>query len=194
MNAMLKPCAWRVISIIAFIFTVSALVQAQPRIKVLDIYRNVNAPETVSLQIIDIRVAGKPIVLGEPFAADDETWLKSLTFRVKNISGKTINSMYVGLGFGFPEFGKDGRNDVAISLLSGIYGKGYDNRVSSEKGKPILPGEEIDLAFTETQLSIIRQMMASSGMTAVDRIKFMPFTFVTFADNSRVRSGFSYPK
>jgi hypothetical protein len=193
MDAMLKPDLSRMIRAIGLVLTVAVSAHAQARVKVLDVYANSNAPETVALQIVSIKVDGRPIALGQPFTSG-ETWLKTLTIRVKNISGKTINSLYIGLGFGFPEFGKDVRGDVAFSLMAGIYGKEYDGLVASEKGKPVLPDEEIDLALTEKQLSMIQQMMAATGMTALDRVKFMPVTFVTFADGSRARVGFSYSK
>src|SRR4051812_5097274 len=53
-----------------------------------------------ALEITDIRVEGKSITAGQPFAANDD-WLETLTFRVRNISGKTVTIF--GFGVAFPE-------------------------------------------------------------------------------------------
>src|SRR5829696_1108226 len=53
--------------------------------------------EDVPLEIVGIRIAGRPVILGQPFAADS-SWLKQMTLRVKNISGKPILAFGVGAG------------------------------------------------------------------------------------------------
>ncbi len=49
------------------------------------------------LEFIEIKMAGKPVVLGQPFDAD-ESWLKGMTLRVKNLSDKPIVAFGVGGG------------------------------------------------------------------------------------------------
>ncbi|MEK6283662.1 MAG: hypothetical protein AABN95_25185 [Acidobacteriota bacterium] len=46
------------------------------------------------VEIEDIAVEGKSITVGKPFAAADD-WLKTITFRVRNISGRRLVSVQI---------------------------------------------------------------------------------------------------
>jgi hypothetical protein len=51
-----------------------------------------------TLEIEEILVEGKPIVIGQPFDAGDD-WLKHITIRVKNISDQRFSFIQVDLTF-----------------------------------------------------------------------------------------------
>lgn len=53
-----------------------------------------------ALEIVAINAAGQLITLGQPFTADGE-WLKDLSVKVRNISGKAISS--IRISFTLPE-------------------------------------------------------------------------------------------
>jgi hypothetical protein len=156
----------------------------------VEVYEEADAPLTVALQVVEIKAGSNTVTLGQPFAADDD-WLRSLSVRIKNVSGKTINVLPISFGLSELNTGKGG--DISFTIMRGLYGNGDEIREASDERKPILPDEEIDFTFTEKQLCIIRQMAEQKEITPT-RIKFRPSAFVTFADGSRVRSGFSYPK
>ncbi len=59
-----------------------------------------HAPDNEPVIISDIRVRGNPIRFGERFDGND-TWLREITFKVKNRSNKPIT--YLRLDFLFPE-------------------------------------------------------------------------------------------
>ena len=75
------------------------------------------SPVEEAVKITDIRVAGHSITTGEAFDADDD-WLRTLTFRLKNVSGQPI--MGARIGFGLPET-KKGEGMIGFSLE---YGQG----------------------------------------------------------------------
>ena len=176
---------------LVLILSFCSLSHAQTQNRVIEVYTNFTSPEITALQIVSVTVDGRPVALNVPFAADP-TWLKTLTFRVRNISGRTLNSLHIGLGFDFAQFNEKAPRDVAFSLIRGIHGNGHNSRDASDRRKPILPGEEIDLSLTEKQLSLIQDMAERSGMTELKRVKLMPIAFINFADGSGVKSGISY--
>ena len=56
-----------------------------------------NRDEKPSLELVEIRIAGKAIALDEPFKAN-QNWLKSMTLRIRNIGTKPIVAFGVGGG------------------------------------------------------------------------------------------------
>ena len=82
------------------------------------------------LEIMGVSVDGKPVKLGQNFAADDD-WIEQLAFKVKNVSNVTISKVQMNLFLlqimpGGP-------------LVSFCYGCG------PTVGKTISPGEEVEL-------------------------------------------------
>src|SRR5262245_7514360 len=49
-----------------------------------------------TLEIEEILVEGKPIIIGQPFSASDD-WLRTVTIRVKNISNQRFSHIQIGL-------------------------------------------------------------------------------------------------
>lgn len=83
------------------------------------------------LEIEDVAVEGKSITIGQGFAANDD-WIQTITFRVKNVSGRQFKAVQITLIL--PEMSTGGPNIVFC------YGCGEPER---EKG--IAPGEEVEL-------------------------------------------------
>ena len=189
MNATLKPALKRAACATVFLLALFTSVQAQLQERVVEVYKRVQPSGTAALQIVEIRVSGTPVTLDAPFVADDD-WLKNLVVRVKNVSGKTINILPIS--FGLSDLLNEKGRDVAFTVMRGLYGNGYETRDTADERRPILPDEEVEFAFTEKQLGIIGQLTSQRGFRP-SRIKFMPLTFVTFEDGSRVQTAISYP-
>jgi|GEM_PF-3230044 len=136
------------------------------------------------LEIVDIKVDGKPIEIGQPFAAGED-WLDTLTFRVKNVSGKTITVL--GFGVGFPELGVSG----PIPMFSVTYGD-YKNTNPAAR-KTFVADEEVDLKLPKDQLEGMRSVSTNTiGTHHLTRLTILPGV-VSFEDGSRV-GGFSLRK
>jgi hypothetical protein len=83
------------------------------------------------VEIEDMAVDGKSIIVGEPFAAGDD-WLKTFTVRLKNISGQRLVSAQITLVL--PEMGVESPDIVFC------YGC-----VAIEKEQGFMPGEVVEL-------------------------------------------------
>jgi hypothetical protein len=137
------------------------------------------APESEAISITEIKVAGQSVVPGQPFPAGED-WLHSLTVRIRNTSTKPIN--YVQLNFGLPEASYHA-GGLGFMLC---YGK---NAILPERAapgaKPLPPGEEAELSFTEEEYErnrgFTRKMV---GTTDFSRLR-MGAASVVFADGVR---------
>ena len=85
-----------------------------------------------TFEIVEVTVGGKSITIGEVFSADD-LWLKTLTFRVKNISNLSFSLAQLNLFL--PEIMPGG------PLVTLCYGCGD----TFGKVKHISPGEEVEM-------------------------------------------------
>jgi hypothetical protein len=83
------------------------------------------------VEIEEILVDGKQIIIGEAFMADDD-WLKSITVRVKNVSDQRVIS--VQLTVVLPELGP-GSPDIVLCF----------GCAAAEKEKGLSPGEIAEL-------------------------------------------------
>src|SRR5438132_2923 len=63
-------------------------------------HMNGQPTEWQPLQLLKITIDGRPITCGQPFMADVD-WLKGLTFKIRNVSGKTIK--FIRITFTVPE-------------------------------------------------------------------------------------------
>lgn len=130
------------------------------------------------LEIVDVTVAGKSITLGQPFAANDD-WLDTLTFRVRNVSGKPIKLF--GFGVAFPDINANGRTP-SFSIVYGV----DPTKSDTSSGKPLIAEEEVDLKLPADQLEIIRQVrMNLTGTSDLSKVNILP-GLATFEDGSRV--------
>lgn len=155
--------------------SLSLLACGQQQDRVVDWQSVVNMSDAKVLEIADIKVDGKSITTGHPFTAGGD-WLNGLTFRVKNISGKTITLFAFGVAF--PEINTNGRTPM-LSIP-------YKADSTSSAQKPLLPDEEVDLKLPEDQLEIMRQIsMKLIGTSNLSKVNILP-GLVTFEDGSKV--------
>src|SRR5205807_5120014 len=101
-------------------------------------WRNANDP----LEVFNLKVNGKEISFDHQFAADEE-WVKSLTFDIKNISGKVLTHVRLGLLLGDPK----GKQQVGIAPLF-FYGR--DTGLPDVKPTvQMKPNDVIHVAYTD---------------------------------------------
>jgi len=96
------------------------------------------------LELVDVKVAGRSITIGQPFSAEED-WLRSLVFRMKNTSERSI--IGARIHFGLPET----KTEDKIFGFSLEYGKGLSTGIASDEQKIIKPNEEFELKFNDAQ-------------------------------------------
>lgn len=104
-------------------------------------FRAPSASAFETLEIVDVKAGDKTVTIGQVFSAGDD-WLKSLTFRVKNISSKPIIDLTIGITF--PETEENYRGTG-----TNISSPEIKNNLLSNAPKILMPGEEIDVMFTD---------------------------------------------
>jgi hypothetical protein len=156
MNLFLKR-AFRLLVLASFLLT-AAYVPAQENKRLLDwampdpkqntrlVFEGVGKSgvhtDIRALELVEVNVAGKLISIGQDFFADED-WIGSLTFRLKNTSQKPI--LLIKILLVLPET-HDGERSLGFSLA---HGKESSTDRSPEVIPPVLPGQEIELKFTE---------------------------------------------
>jgi hypothetical protein len=124
------------------------------------------------LKIVAITANRTPITTGEPFSADED-WLDKLTFRLRNVSDKTITAFQLGLAF--PELGSGGSYpDPAIPF-------GYNDKPNSEHQESLSPGSEVALTIPADKLAMLRVNMQRRGKLHLTRANILR-AVVTFSD------------
>jgi hypothetical protein len=135
-----------------------------------------------ALEIIEIKVDAKPILLGHPFSASDD-WLKNLIVRVRNISGKPISS--IRMYFNLPE-AKYREGTMGFSLE---YGKALSTGINYGVQKTIMSNEELDLFRNEAHYNRDREGIAQrAGITDFSKV-LIGMTMVQFEDGTVWSSG-----
>jgi hypothetical protein len=127
--------------------------------------------EETPLELVEIKVAGKSIILGQPFDAD-EKWLKNMTLRVKNISNKPIIAFGVGGGL---LGGVDEELPPHASFADGIgwqWGKTFDPEKEKPSGAALKPGEVAELSYANVD-ELTRKVLVKEGEGAFSKLKFM---------------------
>ena len=120
------------------------------------------------LELIEIKVAGKPITIGESFVADDD-WLKSLSVKVKNTSGKQISS--IRISFSLPE-AKYKEGTLGFSFTYGHQLATNLGKDFSAEEKTIMPDETIELKQDEKSYNnLLNFMKKRSELTNFKAIK-----------------------
>lgn len=110
------------------------------------------------VEIVSIKLSGKDVRPGEKIEGGDD-WLKGLSFTLKNISGRPI--AYVDIGLRFPQ----PRGFVTYSLHYGVdYSRGEPRRAYSPPA--IRPGEIIELALTKEKYSTFQNILARGGASS----------------------------
>lgn len=143
---------------------------------------NKRSPVTEALEIVDIKVESHSITIGQPFAAAED-WLKTLTFRVKNISGQPI--IGVRMGFSLPETRIE-KKGLGFSLE---YGKGLSTGIPSDEQKVIGANEEFVLRFNDAQYQRHRAFVSERSVLPSFSRVWIGVTSVKFEDGSFWASG-----
>ena len=182
MKRVLEPIIQRMMWAAIFTLSLPLLASGQLQDKLVDWQPVILKSEAKVLEMVDIKVAGESIRIGHFFNAN-EAWLNTLTFRVRNISGKTIK--YFGFGVAFPEIDANGH----APMFSITHGVESTKGVASAR-KLLMPDDEVDLKLPEDQLEIMRQIsLKLTGTSNLSRVKLLP-GLVGFEDGSRI-GGFS---
>jgi len=126
------------------------------------------------LALVEIKVEGKTVKPGEYFDAADD-WLKTLTVKLKNISGKPISRITLTLGI--PEAKRKG--GFASSALD--YSS-FDANTGDQNGeKLVMPGEIIEL--NQERYEAIKFTMKQTGISTINQINIVAAS-VYFKDGS----------
>ncbi len=132
-----------------------SFVFAQQQDRVVDWHPVLIKLEPNVLEIVDIKVAGKSVTIGNFFTADDN-WLNALTFKVRNISGKAIK--HFGFGVTFPELQTDANGGLPGFSVTYLGDESFNVPAANAQKSPLMADEEVDLKMPEDQLAIIRQI------------------------------------
>ena len=128
------------------------------------------------LQLLEITVEGRTVTCGQPFTAGED-WLKSLSFKIRNVSGKPIK--FIRISFNVPEAKfKDSTLGFALE-----YGRETSDGVSLSYGKErLMPGEEAELTHDARAYYRYRDVIAKAGgNTDFSNALILP-TYVRFED------------
>jgi len=135
-----------------------------------------------AVQISDIRVEGHSITLGQTFTADDD-WLRTLTIRLKNVSGLRIIAARIHIGF--PET-RDSERFIGTTLE---YGKALRVGIPSEERPVVMPNEEFEMKFSDLQYQSKLQFFAKHAGTAQFSKVWIAQTLIKFEDGTLWGSG-----
>ena len=125
------------------------------------------------IELEGIVVEGRPINIGEAFPASDD-WLKNISFRVRNISGKQLRKIQITLVL--PEI-KEGSPQIPFIA-----------HVDKEKG--LAPGEEVELTIPVGGLySWVKDRIAEKGsLSRITKADILA-VFVSLPDGTVWSSG-----
>ena len=178
MNKLLESILQRMMYIAIITVSLPLLVFGQQQDRIVDWQPVRIISEAKVLEVVDVKVDGRSIKIGQPFTANED-WLNTLTFRVRNISNKTINLF--GFGVAFPEINATGHTP----MFSITYGANSSKGDSGAR-KPFLPDEEVELKLPKDQLEIMREVSTKAiGTSNLNKVNILP-GLVTFEDGSRI--------
>jgi hypothetical protein len=173
----------RILFFTIIIVSLAMTVGAQETSRLVDWPNAFHGSDVKVLEIVGITVKDTNVTIGQFFVASDD-WLDKLTFRIRNVSDKTITRC--GFGVGFPELAPGASGMPGFSIV-------YDTLNKPGKLQPILPGSEFELSLPADQLEAIRHgAIQHIGTTHLTRITILP-GLATFADGSGV-GGYSLRK
>ncbi len=170
MKNLTKATAFQLLSLIILLASSSAVfAQTAERSIILPEVRG--SSNDKGLEFVEMSVDGKPIVPGTPFVAGDD-WLSSLTFKIKNITGKPLR--YIQMGFGMPETKPSGKL-LGFNFSYGTACNAKDNADCAAKSKDlklVMPDEIIEMKFDaknyQRNQAFIQRV---AGLTVVNHIQ-----------------------
>ena len=160
----------RSILILVFVMILSLSATAQTQKRVINVFDE-NKDSEQLLELIDIKIDSKSIVVGKQFKAD-ENWLKDLKIRVKNISGKPL--VCFGLSFGLIEGIKQELEPYA-SYRYGFtfsYGKPIKEQFNVSEKVLLQPNEETVLTYDSLD-NLYREVLGKVGEGTFHKAKLM---------------------
>jgi hypothetical protein len=137
--------------------------------------------DEVSLELVEISVAGKPVALDKSFEAN-ENWLKKMTLHVKNIGSKPIAAFGVGGGL-LTRIGEELPPGASFQYgISWAWGKQFDPDKEKHIGAVLMPGKTVELSYRNVD-SLTRSVLAKAGEGAFCKLKSMA-PGIQYADGS----------
>jgi hypothetical protein len=153
----------RILFYITIILALAVTVDAQETNRMVDWGHFRPGSDTKVLEIIRITVKDTNVTPGQYFVASDD-WLGKLTFRIQNVTDKTITRC--GFGVGFPELNPRGEGEgmPGFSVV-------YDTLRNPGKLQPIPPGAEFEVSLRADQLEIMQKaairLIGTSHLTRI---------------------------
>lgn len=133
--------------------------------------------DTKAIEIVEMKVEGQAILPGRQFSAGDD-WLRTFAVRVRNVSGKSISSIY--LQFILPEAN-------VLDRQSGFhleYGKELGTGIDSRNQAAIEAGQEIVLLRSEREYARQKEgITKGTGMTEFNSVT-IGISTVKFGDGT----------
>jgi hypothetical protein len=144
---------------------------------------SIGTEDEAQLELVEIKIAGKPVAIGESFDAD-EGWLKAMTLRVKIIGKKRIIAFGVGGGLL-----KDINEELPAyaSFEYGIawnWGKSSDPEKAQRKQIVLNPGEIVELSYAHVD-ELTRKFLAKEGEGSFCKLKFIAPT-IQYEDGTSI--------
>jgi hypothetical protein len=125
------------------------------------------------IEITNISVNGKSIIIGEAFLTPDN-WIRTLTIRMKNISEQPIKSILMSISL--PD----------VTLSNGM-GRGFTLRGGTNPtGKPkvIMPREEVELEWLEAEYQMFQETNVRLNVSGNYKKAKIGMTSVIFTDGT----------
>jgi hypothetical protein len=109
-------------------------------------------PPDMPVEILGVNVKGKDIKLGEKID-NDEGWLSNTSFKIKNVSGKTI--LYVGMYLDFPE------TKVTGNIMTFPLRYGHNPLEQADAGQPqrLLPDRTADVSLSAKEYEQLKSFI-----------------------------------
>lgn len=135
------------------------------------------------IEIIEIKVKGKPIILTKPFIANSD-WLNGLTIKIKNTTDKPV--AYIDVSLSFPET-KIGESTLRWSVT---YGQKPDVNKSSLSSDTIKPHKMVDIRLNKDDYKKLQEFVKERiSVTKINNV-YIRVREVIFADGIRWVNGY----
>jgi len=130
------------------------------------------------IRIFNLKVDGKEISFDQKFAADEE-WARSLSFDIKNISGKVLTRIQFSLGL------RGSKGNASAPLF--FYGSDT-LQPGVEPAVRVMPGEVIHVEYNDKYYNVFKMARDRAGLTSVNAANFCIDALV-FDDDTMWRHG-----
>ena len=173
-----------ILVILGLSFALPVTGQVKKRVITLPEWSPLYEDEEFRVELVEIRIAGRPVIPGHAFDADGD-WLKQLTFRVRIIAPSPV----VAFGLSGELFaGINEEPPPHASVVHGVvwgWGKGFDPRKERAKGKVIKTGAVIELGYDNVE-RIYRDLLAEKRAGTFCKLRLGPWN-MQYKDGTVVR-------